>query len=141
MKRLQDVRCRVLVVDDNKDNADSLAMLLKMEEGYEVRTAYDGEEALGEFLACDPEVALLDLAMPKINGYDLARTFRERKPGIKLVAMTGLAPPANVERSRAAGFDHHLVKPFDPQELERVMRILCHHEANGSAKNGVECHR
>jgi CheY-like chemotaxis protein len=125
MKHLHEGKCRVLVVDDNKDNADSIALLLKIEEGYEVCIAYDGAQALEQFEGFDPEVALLDLAMPKINGYDLARTFRERKPAIKLVAMTGLTSGANAQRSRDAGFDHHLVKPFDPKELQRVVRRDC----------------
>src|SRR5262245_6524108 len=125
MNRLQDDRCRVLVVDDNKDNADSIAMLLRLGTSYEVRAAYDGRQALAIFEAFNPEVALLDLAMPRLSGYDLARTFRRRKPDIKLIAISGLALPADIDRSRKAGFVRHLVKPFDPQELERAIKAEC----------------
>jgi CheY-like chemotaxis protein len=133
MSRLQDARCRVLVVDDNRDNADSTAMLLKMEGGHEVETAYDGQQALGAFDAFDPEVAVLDLAMPKLSGYDLARAFKERKPRLKLIAITGLAQPADIVRSKEVGFDHHLVKPFDPQELDRLVKRECDDARNGAA--------
>jgi CheY-like chemotaxis protein len=129
MNRLQDVRCRVLVVDDNKDNADSIAMLLRM-DGYEILTAYDGKQALDDFDVFDPQIALLDLALPKVNGYDLALAFKERKPGIRLIAISGLALPADIERSREAGFDHHLVKPFDPKNLERVLKGECREVAD-----------
>jgi two-component system CheB/CheR fusion protein len=139
MNRLQDDRCRVLVVDDSKDNADSIAMLLEIDQGYEIRTAYDGEQALDAFDAFDPEVALLDLAVPKINGYDLARTFKTRKPQIKLIAVSGLAFPADIERSRQAGFIHHLVKPFDPQELKRALEEECDQAKGNGARSGARC--
>ena len=121
MSRLQDDRCRVLVVDDNRDNADSIAMLLKMAGRYEIETAYDGEQALSAFQAFDPSVAVLDLAMPKVSGYDLARNFKERKPDVRLIAVSGLAYPADIVRSKEAGFDHHLVKPIDVESLQKLL--------------------
>ncbi len=134
MNRLKDVRCRVLVVDDNKDNADSVAMLLRMQQTFEIETAYDGRQALDVFDAFDPEVALLDLAMPKVSGYDLAFAFKKRKPAIRLIAISGLAFPADIQRSQDAGFIHHLVKPFDPKELERAVKGECDEVVNGSAQ-------
>jgi two-component system CheB/CheR fusion protein len=137
MSRLQDDRCRILVVDDNRDNADSIAMLLKMDGGYEIKTAYDGQQALVAFQAFDPVVAVLDLAMPRLNGYDLARSFKLRKQGIKLIAISGLAYPADIVRSKEAGFAHHLVKPFDPQELERAIKGEC--DAVKASNGHVDC--
>lgn len=100
-------------------------MLLAMQDDFEIKTAYDGRQALDLFDAFDPEVALLDLAMPRVNGYDLARALKKRKPGIRLIAITGLAFPADIRRSQEAGFVRHLVKPFDPQELERAVQGEC----------------
>ena len=137
MNRLQDARCRILVVDDNKDNADSIAMLLRMQEAFEIKTAYDGKQALDVFDAFNPQVALLDLAMPKVNGYDLARAFKQRKPGIKLIAISGLAFPADIQRSQEAGFVQHLVKPCDPSDLERAVRGECDHVKCNGVKGDV----
>jgi DNA-binding response OmpR family regulator len=103
----------VLVVDDNADAADSLAMLLQV-RGDEVRVAYDGEEALAaedEFL---PHVILLDIGMPKLSGYEVAKRVRElRGPGVLIVAITGWGPEDDRPRARDAGFDHHFTKPVD----------------------------
>jgi DNA-binding response OmpR family regulator len=104
---------RVLVVDDNADAADSLAMLLQV-RGDEVRVAYDGEEALaaeGEFL---PDVILLDIGMPKLSGYEVAKRVRElRGAGVLIVAITGWGQEDDRQRARDAGFDHHFTKPVD----------------------------
>ena len=104
---------RVLVVDDNADAADSLAMLLQV-RGEEVRVAYDGEEALvaeGEF---SPHVLLLDIGMPKLSGYEVARRVRDlRGPGVLIVAITGWGQEEDRLRAREAGFDHHFTKPVD----------------------------
>jgi DNA-binding response OmpR family regulator len=104
---------RVLVVDDNADAADSLAMLLQV-RGDEVRVAYDGEEALaaeGDFL---PHVILLDIGMPKLSGYEVAKRVRElRGPGVLIVAITGWGQEDDRQRARDAGFDHHFTKPVD----------------------------
>ena len=109
---------RILVVDDNEDAASSSAMLLKM-MGNHVRTAYDGEEAVqaaGEF---HPHVVLLDIGLPKMNGYEVARTIRQQPWGsnMVLIAVTGWGQEADKRMSEEAGFDHHMVKPVDPRTL------------------------
>ena len=104
---------RVLVVDDNADAADSLAMLLQV-RGDEVRVAYDGEEALAAEAAFQPEAILLDIGMPKLSGYDVARRVRDlRGPGVLIVAITGWGQEDDRQRARDAGFDHHFTKPVD----------------------------
>lgn len=112
---------RVLVVDDNEDAADSLAMLL-LAQGDVVRTAYDGEQAVeldGAFL---PDVVLLDIGLPKISGFDVARQIRAvRGPGVLIVAITGWGQDEDRQRSREAGFDHHFTKPVD---LDRLMQLI-----------------
>lgn len=104
---------RVLVVDDNVDAADSLATLLDV-MGYNVRIAYDGPEAIeaaDEFL---PEVALLDIGLPQLSGYDIARHVREKRgEDVLLVAITGWGQEEDRRRAREAGFDHHFTKPAD----------------------------
>jgi DNA-binding response OmpR family regulator len=110
-------RHRVLVVDDNEDAADSLATLLDV-MGYQVRTAYDGPEAI---LAADefqPEVALLDIGLPRLSGYDIARHVRQKRGrGVLLVAITGWGQDEDRRKAREAGFDHHFTKPADFDEL------------------------
>jgi DNA-binding response OmpR family regulator len=110
-------RTRVLVVDDNMDAADSLGTLLTV-TGYEVRIAYDGPEAIeaaDEFL---PRVALLDIGLPKLSGYDIARHLRERcGESVLLVAITGWGQESDRARAREAGFDHHFTKPADFHKL------------------------
>jgi signal transduction histidine kinase/ActR/RegA family two-component response regulator len=115
-------RQRILVADDNRDAADSLAVMLRM-GGHEVRTAYDGEQALDLAQAFRPRLALLDIGMPKVNGYETARRLRETAHGrdIVLIALTGWGQPDDKQRSRLAGFDHHLVKPVDPTALDRLL--------------------
>jgi signal transduction histidine kinase/CheY-like chemotaxis protein len=113
---------RVLVVDDNVDAADSLALLLRL-EGQEVQVAYEGPSALALAEAGPPALAFLDLGMPKMDGYELARAFRA-SPALKgtvLVAVTGWGQPEDRQRTREAGFDHHLVKPVEPGTLRRLL--------------------
>jgi len=109
---------RILVVDDNRDSADCLAMLLDA-LGHETRTAYEGEEALAAVDAFSPEVVLLDIGMPGMNGYEICRRLREKPGGHDLVifAQTGWGQDEDRRRTRKAGFDHHLVKPVDPADL------------------------
>jgi PAS domain S-box-containing protein len=113
---------RVLVVDDNRRAADSLAEILRL-DGHDVATAYDGREALKVIQSVRPQVALLDIGMPEINGYELARRLRGETwgAGIYLVALTGLGTPEDRERAKEAGFDTHLVKPVDVDALERIL--------------------
>jgi PAS domain S-box-containing protein len=113
---------RVLVVDDNVDSAQSLAMLLQT-QGHEVHVAHDGKAALAAAQSFHPEVALLDIGLPDRNGYDLAgelRTLPETRDAV-LVALTGYGAPEDRQRSKAAGFSHHLLKPVEMQVLQRII--------------------
>jgi CheY-like chemotaxis protein len=109
-------RRRILIVDDNRDAADSLALLLQL-NGHEVRTAYGGEEALEIAAAYDADFVLLDIGLPTINGYEVARRLRRQGFTSQLVALTGYGQPEDVRRARDAGFDGHVVKPVDPDRL------------------------
>jgi len=112
---------RVLVVDDNPDAADSLAMLLQA-LGNDVRVAYDGEEALDKALQFSPEIVLLDIGLPKMHGYDVARRIRDAQGrDVMLVAVTGWGQEDDRRRSREAGFDYHFTKPVDPEDLARLI--------------------
>jgi PAS domain S-box-containing protein len=117
---------RVLVVDDNRRAADSLALLLRL-DGHQVETAYDGLEALRVSERFTPQAVLLDIGMPELNGYDTARRMRERNGGgsMLLVALTGLGTPEDRQRATEAGFDTHLVKPVDVDELGRLLADRC----------------
>ncbi|HEV3118603.1 MAG TPA: ATP-binding protein, partial [Gemmataceae bacterium] len=115
-------RRRVLVVDDNVDAADSLTVLLRL-QGQEVHAAYDGPTALEVARNCRPDVVLLDVGMPEMDGYEVARRLRQQ-PGMEhalLVAMTGWGQEEDRRRSREAGFDHHLVKPVEPETLHTLL--------------------
>ena len=104
---------RVLVVDDNEDAADSLATLLGV-MGYAVRVAYDGPEAITAADEFAPHAALLDIGLPKLSGYDIARHMRAtRGTDVLLVAITGWGQEDDRRRAREAGFDHHFTKPAD----------------------------
>ena len=118
-------RCRVLVVDDNYDAAESLAMMLDV-MGYEVRTAHDGLEAVRAADEFQPEAALLDIGLPHISGYDVARHIRKSRGGeVLLVAITGWGTAEDVKRSMDAGFDHHFTKPADPERLRNILLAEC----------------
>jgi CheY-like chemotaxis protein/two-component sensor histidine kinase len=116
------VRRRILVVDDNRDSAESLATLLEL-AGHEVCIAHDGLEAVEAASTHRPDVILLDIGLPKLNGYEAAQRIREQqgKSRLLLVAVTGWGQAADRRRSRAAGFDAHLVKPVDYADLERLL--------------------
>jgi CheY-like chemotaxis protein len=116
---------RILVVDDNLDAANSLAMLLRI-KGHDVRTAYDGISALDVAALYKPQVILLDVGLPRLNGFDAARRIRESDYGknVVLVALTGWGHAEDRRRSKEAGFDHHLVKPADPSELDIVLESI-----------------
>jgi signal transduction histidine kinase/CheY-like chemotaxis protein len=113
---------RILIVDDLRDSADSLAMMLKT-KGHEVRTAYDGVEAIEAAKEFRPEVVLLDIGMPRLDGYEAARRIREecRQERVVLIAITGWGHDENRAKTREAGFDHHLVKPVEPAALTRLL--------------------
>lgn len=114
---------RILIVDDNRDAANTLAQLLGM-SGHVVRAVYDPELALDALLDFTPDLAFLDVGMPKLNGLELAAMIRADARGndVVLIALTGWGQEDDRRRSRAAGFDYHLVKPADPFEIERICR-------------------
>lgn len=117
MTPTQPPHARVLVVDDNEDAANSLATLLEV-MGYEVRTAYDGPEAIEAADEFQPAVALLDIGLPRLSGYDIARHVRQRRGSdVLLVAITGWGQEDDRRRAREAGFDHHFTKPADFEVL------------------------
>lgn len=112
---------RILVVDDNQDSADSLSLLLRM-LGNEVRTAHDGLQAVAAATEFHPDLVLLDIGLPKLNGYDAARRIRAvRGDRVVLIAVTGWGQKEDRRRSREAGFDHHLTKPVDLAALNQLL--------------------
>jgi signal transduction histidine kinase len=113
---------RILVVDDNGDSAESMALMLKF-AGHTVAVANDGLEALEVAKTFQPHAAFLDLGMPKLNGYDTARQIRQQPWGnnMVLVALTGWGQQEDKRRSKEAGFDAHLVKPVDHRSLEKIL--------------------
>jgi CheY-like chemotaxis protein len=112
---------RVLVADDNRDAADTLCRLLSL-YGYEVRAAYDGSAALEVCDSFRPHAAVLDIGMPGRNGYEVARSLRERRgKELRLVALSGWGSESDVQRARDAGFDEHLTKPADPALLNEML--------------------
>jgi signal transduction histidine kinase/ActR/RegA family two-component response regulator len=115
-------RGRILVVDDNTDAASSLAMVLRS-AGHTVLTAGGGEEGLALGASMHPDVVLLDIGMPDLNGYDVARRMRFTDWGrnCMLVALTGWGQKEDVERAHGAGFDFHMTKPADPERIERLV--------------------
>lgn len=118
----QGPRWRILVADDNPDSADSLSLLLTL-KGYKVWTAHDGFDAVQVATARRPDVALLDIGMPKLNGYEVAHHIRDQPWGkdMLLVAITGWGQDDDKQRSQEAGFDHHLTKPPDRDALENLI--------------------
>lgn len=115
-------RRRVLIVDDNADAANSLAFLLNM-QGHEAEAVYGGKDALKRIESFRPDVGLLDIGLPEMDGYELARRLRSMSQldGIRLVAVSGYGQAEDLQRTRAAGFDDHLVKPVDLPSLERAL--------------------
>jgi CheY-like chemotaxis protein len=114
-----------VVVDDNIDAADSLATLLRL-QGHEVRVAHDGPAALSLLDGYRPDLVFLDLGMPGMDGYEVARRLRERPglAGLRLAALTGWGQAEDRRRSAEAGFDYHLVKPVEPANLEKLLGSL-----------------
>ena len=126
---------RVLVVDDNRDAADSLVLLLSL-SGHATRAAYDGREGLQQILAWAPDIAFVDIGMPGMDGYELARTLRGRAAetvataetvranSMVLAAVTGWGSESDERRSRDAGFDLHFTKPVALEAVEAVLARL-----------------
>ena len=114
---------RVLVVDDNRDACDSLALLLRL-SGHSTHVAYSGAQALALAADCAPYLVFLDIGMPGMDGYAVAKALRgdPRTRHAVLVALTGWGADDDLARTRASGFDHHLTKPADPRALNAVLR-------------------
>ena len=113
---------RILVADDNRDAAESLAMLLEM-SGHEVRVAHHGHGALAVAQVFRPDTAVLDIGMPDLSGYEVAQALRAEPwaAGIRLIALTGWGQDSDRQRAMEAGFDHHVVKPVDPERLAELV--------------------
>ena len=118
-------RVRILVVDDNPDAALSLAMMLSM-MGHDTRTAHDGEAAVTTAEAFRPQVVLLDIGLPKLNGYEVAQRIRQQEWGTSmfLVAVTGWGQDEDRRRSEDVGMNLHMVKPVEPSALDRMLAGL-----------------
>ena len=115
--------CRVLVVDDNVDAAESIAKVLKL-FGHEVRCEFDGPSALGAALEYAPDVVVLDIGLPGMDGYEVVRKLRamDALKRVRVVALTGYGQEEDRRRSREAGFDQHMTKPVDPEALQAFLR-------------------
>jgi CheY-like chemotaxis protein len=118
-------RFKILVVDDNRDSALSLAMMLSI-MGHETRTAHDGESAVSTAESFRPEVVLLDIGLPKLNGYEVAQRIRENGWGrsMFLIAVTGWGQDEDRQRSTEVGLNVHMVKPVEPATLEKLLAEL-----------------
>lgn len=123
---------RVLLIEDSRDAREMFRMMLEL-AGHHVFEAADGVHGLRLLETEHPEVAVIDIGLPGIDGYEVARRIRQRPNGraMLLLALTGYGFPSDYERSTAAGFDHHLVKPVDPYELAR---LLCGRRADAGAQ-------
>jgi CheY-like chemotaxis protein len=107
-----DIGRRVLVVDDNADACDMLRLALE-DAGHAVAVAPDGVRALAEAAILNPQIGILDIGLPGMDGYELARHLRQSHPGMRLIALTGYGQPSDVSAARQAGFDSHCTKPID----------------------------
>lgn len=125
---------RILVVDDNHDSAMSLAMMLSI-MGHDTRTANDGESAVATAESFLPEVVLLDIGLPKLNGYEVAHRIREQAWGrsMFLIAVTGWGQDEDRQRSTEVGLNVHMVKPVEPTALERLLADLAQNGHGSSA--------
>jgi CheY-like chemotaxis protein len=123
---IEDGAQRVLVVDDNRDAAETLSMLLEFMGSKEVRVAHDGPAALAAMETFRPDVVLLDIGMPGMDGNEVARRIREqpRYAGTRLVALTGWGQEEDRKRTHESGFDHHLTKPVDIAALQSLLSQL-----------------
>ena len=128
-------RGRVLVTDDNRDSADSLALILEL-EGYDVAVTYSGHQSIERGRLESPDAVILDIGMADMTGYEVARRIRQEEWGrhVFLIAMTGWGQEEDRERAKAAGFDRHLIKPLDSGELQRLIATFLQERDN--AKSG-----
>jgi signal transduction histidine kinase len=132
------VRRRVLLVDDNADAAESMALLLQL-SGHETRVVTESTKVIAACAEFEPHVVILDIGLPVIDGYQLARELRRRQGSrdLTLIAITGYGQTRDRERSREAGFDHHFVKPVNPETLESAIRGAASHGTEASASRGT----
>lgn len=114
---------RVLIVDDNRDAADSLSLLLQLED-HATLTAYSGEEALARVASFDPQFVLLDIGLPEMDGYEVARRLKTLAPKARLIAVTGYGLAGDKQRSADSGFEAHLVKPVDLSDIQAAFAEL-----------------
>jgi signal transduction histidine kinase/ActR/RegA family two-component response regulator len=130
---------RILVVDDSEDGAEFLALLLQV-SGHETRTANDGPAAIEAAEIFRPEIVLLDIGLPRMNGYEVCRRIRQQPwgPGIVMIALTGWGQEEHQRRSREAGFDAHMVKPVDHDALEQLLASLPARGAGDSRSPGAK---
>ena len=113
---------KILVADDNRDAADTLSLLLEI-ASYSVLVAHSGREAFELLLQDSPDAAILDIGMPDMSGYEVARRFREESSrDVFLLAVTGWGQEDDIARAKAAGFTEHLTKPVDPDRVEQMLR-------------------
>jgi CheY-like chemotaxis protein len=116
---------RILIVDDNRDGADSLSLMLRM-TGNETHTAYDGADAVAKTVEFQPQVILLDIGLPRLSGYEACRRIRQQPGGkdLVIIAQTGWGQEQDRQHTHQAGFDHHLVKPVDLRSLMNLLAKL-----------------
>jgi len=129
---------RVLIIEDNRDAREMFRIMLEL-SGHQVIEAEEGISGLELLKQCRPDIAVIDVGLPGLNGYEIARRFRA-EPGadaVMLVALTGYGTPEARERSRQAGFDHHLIKPVNAEMLEEIMRTHAIADATGAAGAGA----
>ena len=121
------LRLRIVVADDDPDTVRTLRLLLE-EEGHEVKTAADGPAALYAVRDFGADILLLDIGLPGMNGFEVAQKLRERYGSAKqtLIAITGRDSAADKSFARSTGFDHHLTKPYEPQQLIALIERLAH---------------
>jgi CheY-like chemotaxis protein len=126
---------RILVIDDNSDAAESIAVLLRL-DGHEVKTVTDGMQALACVDVFAPHVAVVDIGLPGMSGYEVARHIRDNgSPAPLLIALTGYGQAEDLDRSREAGFDHHFVKPADFKEIKQVIETASAHDARAGLRS------
>ncbi len=116
--------CKVLVIDDERDNADTIVVLMQL-WGHEAEAAYSVEDAISKAIAFDPDVVLMDIGMPVMNGFDLAKELRRSCPGAKFMALTGYTQADIVRRARDADFARVLIKPAAAKVLKEAVETQC----------------
>jgi two-component system, sensor histidine kinase len=116
---------RVLIVDDNVDGAYLMAAMMQM-YGHQTRIAYTGQSALDTMVEFQPDFVMLDISLPDIDGYEIARRIRQNTQfkDVKLIAATGYGLESDRQKSKEAGFDHHLLKPMEPDKLPHILEKL-----------------